>query len=74
MSGTSDAKNDMNTNHSVEGDLLAYSGIVKLEDWYEWERWINYIGIYKEGAELAEVILGVGIIQVDHHQNIIDIK
>ena len=67
MSGTPYAKTITNTNHSVEGDLLAYPGIVGLKTGTSERDGFNYIGIYKQdGVELVEVILGVGQF-ADHH-------
>ena len=67
MSGTPYAKTITNTNHSVEGDLLAYPGIVGLKTGTSERDGFNYIGIYKQdGLELVEVILGVGQF-ADHH-------
>ena len=67
MSGTPYAKTITNTNHSVEGDLLAYPGIVGLKTGTSERDGFNYIGIYKQdGVELVEVILGVGQFE-DHH-------
>lgn len=67
MSGTPYAKTITNTNHSVEGDVLAYPGIVGLKTGTSERDGFNYIGIYKQdGVELVEVILGVGQF-ADHH-------
>ena len=67
MSGTPYAKTITNTNLSVEGDLLAYPGIVGLKTGTSERDGFNYIGIYKQdGVELVEVILGVGQF-ADHH-------
>ena len=67
MSGTPYAKTITNTNHSVEGDLLVYPGIVGLKTGTSERDGFNYIGIYKQdGVELVEVILGVGQF-ADHH-------
>ena len=67
MSGTPYAKTISNTNHSVEGDLLVYPGIVGLKTGTSERDGFNYIGIYKQdGVELVEVILGVGQF-ADHH-------
>ena len=67
MSGTPYAKTITNTNHSVEGDLLAFPGIVGLKTGTSERDGFNYIGIYKQdGIELVEVILGVGQF-ADHH-------
>lgn len=67
MSGTPYAKTITNTNHSVEGDLLAFPGIVGLKTGTSERDGFNYIGIYKQdGVELVEVILGVGQF-ADHH-------
>ena len=67
MSGTPYAKTITNTNHSVEGALLAYPGIVGLKTGTSERDGFNYIGIYKQnGVELVEVILGVGQF-ADHH-------
>ena len=67
MSGTPYAKTNTNTNHSVEGDVLAYPGIVGLKTGTSERDGFNYIGIYKQdGVELVEVILGVGQF-ADHH-------
>ena len=67
MSGTPYAKTITNTNHSVEGDLLAYPGIVGLKTGTSERDGFNYIGVYKQdGLELVEVILGVGQF-ADHH-------
>ena len=67
MSGTPYAKTITNTNHSVEGDVLAYPGIVGLKTGTSERDGFNYIGIYKQdGVELVEVILGVGNFE-NHH-------
>lgn len=67
MSGTPYSKTITNTNHSVEGDVLAYPGIVGLKTGTSERDGFNYIGIYKQdGVELVEVILGVGQF-ADHH-------
>ena len=67
MSGTPYSKTITNTNHSVEGDLLAFPGIVGLKTGTSERDGFNYIGIYKQdGVELVEVILGVGQF-ADHH-------
>ena len=67
MSGTPYDKTITHTNHSVEGDLLAYPGIVGLKTGTSERDGFNYIGIYKQdGVELVEVILGVGQF-ADHH-------
>ena len=67
MSGTPYAKTITNTNHSVEGDVLAYPGIVGLKTGTSERDGFNYIGIYKQdGVDLVEVILGVGQF-ADHH-------
>ncbi len=67
MSGTPYTKTITNTNHSVEGDLLAFPGIVGLKTGTSERDGFNYIGIYKkDGVELVEVILGVGQF-ADHH-------
>ena len=67
MSGTPYAKTITNTNHSVEGDVLAYPGLVGLKTGTSERDGFNYIGIYKQdGLELVEVILVVGQF-ADHH-------
>ena len=67
MSGTPYAKTITNTNHSLEGDLVAFPGIVGLKTGTSEKDGFNYIGIYKQGGmELVEVILGVGKFE-NHH-------
>ena len=67
MSGTPYSKTITNTNHSLEGDLVAFPGIVGLKTGTSERDGFNYIGIYKQdGVELVEVILGVG--QFANHQ------
>ncbi len=67
MSGTHYAKTITNTNHSLEGDLVAFPGIVGLKTGTSEKDGFNYIGIYKQGGmELVEVILGVGKFE-NHH-------
>ena len=67
MSGTPYSKTITNTNHSLEGDLVAFPGIVGLKTGTSEKDGFNYIGIYQKGGiELVEVILGVGQFE-DHH-------
>ena len=67
MSGTPYAKTITNTNHSLEGDLVAFPGIVGLKTGTSERDGFNYIGIYKkDGVELVEVVLGVGQF-ANHH-------
>ena len=67
MSGTPYSKTITNTNHSLEGDLVAFPGIVGLKTGTSGRDGFNYIGIYKQdGVELVEVILGVGQFE-NHH-------
>ena len=67
MSGTPYSKTITNTNHSLEGDLVAFPGIVGLKTGTSERDGFNYIGIYKkDGVELVEVVLGVG--QFANHQ------
>ena len=67
MSGTPYSKTITNTNHSLEGDLVAFPGIVGLKTGTSERDGFNYIGFYKQdGVELVEVILGVG--QFANHQ------
>ena len=67
MSGTPYSKTITNTNHSLEGDLVAFPGIVGLKTGTSERDGFNYIGIYQKGGiELVEVILGVGQFE-DHH-------
>ena len=67
MSGTPYSKTITNTNHSLEGDLVAFPGIVGLKTGTSERDGFNYIGIYKQdGVELVEVVLGVG--QFANHQ------
>ena len=67
MSGTPYSKTITNTNHSLEGDLVAFPGIVGLKTGTSEKDGFNYIGIYQKGGiELVEVILGVGKFE-DHH-------
>ena len=66
MSGTPYSKTIKNTNHSLEGDLVAFPGIVGLKTGTSEKDGFNYIGIYQKGyMKLVEVILGVG--QFDNH-------
>ena len=67
MSGTPYSKTIKNTNHSLEGDLVAFPGIVGLKTGTSERDGFNYIGIYKkDGVELVEVVLGVGQF-ANHH-------
>ena len=67
MSGTPYSKTIKNTNHSLEGDLVAFPGIVGLKTGTSERDGFNYIGIYKQdGIELVEVVLGVGQF-ANHH-------
>ena len=67
MSRTPYSKTIKNTNHSLEGDLVAFPGIVGLKTGTSERDGFNYIGIYKQdGVELVEVILGVGQF-ANHH-------
>ena len=67
MKGTPYSKTITNTNHSLEGDLVAFPGIVGLKTGTSEKDGFNYIGIYKQGGmELVEVILGVGKFE-NHH-------
>lgn len=60
MSGTPYAQTIKNTNHSVQGDLLAYTGIIGLKTGTSERDGFNYIGIYqKDGVELLDIVLGV---------------
>ncbi len=60
MSGTPYAQTIKNTNHSVQGDLLAYPGIIGLKTGTSERDGFNYIGIYqKDGVELLDIVLGV---------------
>ena len=66
MSGTPYSKTITNTNHSLEGDLVAFPGIVGLKTGTSERDGFNYIGFYKQdGVELVEVVLGVG--QFENH-------
>ena len=67
MSGTPYSKVIKNTNHSLEGDLVAFPGIVGLKTGTSEKDGFNYIGIYQKGdMKLVEVILGVGQFE-NHH-------
>ena len=67
MSGTPYSKTITNTNHSLEGDLVAFPGIVGLKTGTSERDGFNYIGFYKQdGVELVEVVLGVGQF-ANHH-------